>query len=66
MAQRKAKSGDNGTQGGAPAAATEQRRAAPRQTRAAIERHATSNRLLREAAWSRMFGRIEAKNPFTR
>ena len=25
-----------------------------------------SNRLLREAAWSRMFGRIEAKNPFTR
>jgi len=25
-----------------------------------------SNRLLREAAWSRMFGRVEAKNPFTR
>jgi hypothetical protein len=25
-----------------------------------------SNRLLREAAWSRMFGRIETKNPFTR
>lgn len=24
------------------------------------------NRLLREAAWSRMFGRIESKNPFTR
>ena len=24
------------------------------------------NRLLREAAWSRMFGRIETKNPFTR
>jgi hypothetical protein len=24
------------------------------------------NRLLREAAWSQMFGRIEAKNPFTR
>jgi hypothetical protein len=24
------------------------------------------NRLLREAAWSRMFGRTEAKNPFTR
>ena len=23
-------------------------------------------RLLREAAWSRMFGRIESKNPFTR
>jgi hypothetical protein len=27
---------------------------------------ADSNRLLREAAWSRMFGRIETKNPFTR
>ena len=25
-----------------------------------------SNRLLREAAWNRMFGRIETKNPFTR
>jgi hypothetical protein len=25
-----------------------------------------SNRLLREAAWSRMFGRVESKNPFTR
>lgn len=25
-----------------------------------------SNRLLREAAWSRMFGRTESKNPFTR
>jgi hypothetical protein len=24
------------------------------------------NRLLREAAWSRMFGRVESKNPFTR
>jgi hypothetical protein len=24
------------------------------------------NRLLREAAWSRMFGRTEAKNPFAR
>jgi hypothetical protein len=25
-----------------------------------------STRLLREAAWSRMFGRVESKNPFTR
>ncbi len=24
------------------------------------------NRLLREAAWSRMFGRVESKNPFAR
>jgi hypothetical protein len=27
---------------------------------------ATAGRLLREAAWSRMFGRIESKNPFAR
>jgi hypothetical protein len=25
-----------------------------------------TTRLLREAAWSRMFGRVESKNPFTR
>ena len=25
-----------------------------------------SNRMLREAAWSRMFGRTESKNPFAR
>ncbi len=25
-----------------------------------------STRMLREAAWSRMFGRVESKNPFTR
>ena len=25
-----------------------------------------TGRLLREAAWSAMFGRVEAKNPFTR
>ncbi len=25
-----------------------------------------SGRLLREAAWSAMFGRVESKNPFTR
>ena len=24
-----------------------------------------TTRLLREAAWSRMFGRVESKNPFT-
>jgi hypothetical protein len=24
------------------------------------------NRLLREAAWSAMFGRLDSKNPFTR
>jgi len=47
-------------------------------SKAAVERRAVrevavvatsannSNRLLREAAWSRMFGRVELKNPFTR
>jgi len=25
-----------------------------------------SRQLMREAAWSRMFGRVESKNPFTR
>jgi hypothetical protein len=36
----------------------------------ALERVAVSSsnpsQLLREAAWSRMFGRTESKNPFTR
>jgi hypothetical protein len=44
----------------APAAGSPARQAAP----AATGRD--PNRLLREAAWSRMFGRIETKNPFTR
>jgi hypothetical protein len=39
---------------------------APRQAGAALAGGSDSNRLLREAAWSRMFGRIEAKNPFAR
>ncbi len=39
-----------------------------RASRESVQTTATgdSNRLLREAAWSRMFGRIEAKNPFSR
>ena len=40
-------------------------RAIPRATTAASSGN-DSNRLLREAAWSRMFGRTESKNPFTR
>ena len=34
----------------------------------AAERSAGGNstRMLREAAWSRMFGQVESKNPFTR
>ena len=37
---------------------------APRQT--AQPSGNNPDRLLREAAWSRMFGRVELKNPFTR
>lgn len=39
-------------------------RPAPRQSTASLS--TDTNRLLREAAWSRMFGRTESKNPFTR
>jgi hypothetical protein len=41
--------------------------AEPRAARQAAQPSGTNpNRLLREAAWSRMFGRVESKNPFTR
>ena len=65
MAPRKARSdGTAPRRRSAPAAAP----AAPRDPagRAAVETGGNSNRLLREAAWSRMFGRVETKNPFTR
>jgi hypothetical protein len=48
----------------APAAASGRRTI--RQDAASATGGGDSNRLLREAAWSRMFGRIEAKNPFAR
>jgi hypothetical protein len=35
-----------------------------RQTAATAGDSTDSRRLLREAAWSQMFGRVEAKNPF--
>ena len=47
----------------APAAASERRTA---RQEAQPTGTGDSNRLLREAAWSRMFGRTETKNPFTR
>lgn len=54
----------------APAAPTAKRpvRKPPAAAQPALVRSASSDpgRLLREAAWSRMFGRIESKNPFTR
>jgi hypothetical protein len=62
MAPRKAKAAPVTQKVAAPAA---ERRAA-RQSGAAAAGGGDPNRLLREAAWSRMFGRIEAKNPFTR
>ena len=37
-----------------------------RQTAVVAAVSADANRLLREAAWSQMFGRLEFKNPFTR
>lgn len=35
-------------------------------TEAMANNNGVASRLLREAAWSRMFGRIESKNPFAR
>jgi hypothetical protein len=55
-----------------PAAAGQKTPAAPQTARTPVARAAATPRgsnpqqLMREAAWSRMFGRIEAKNPFTR
>ena len=62
MAPRKAKSAATARKVHAPAAAAEGR--ANRQ--GAQPAAGGPNRLLREAAWSRMFGRVESKNPFTR
>lgn len=64
MAPRKAKAAAPAPKARAPAAAAAERRA----TRQAAQPESGSNpnRLLREAAWSRMFGRVESKNPFTR
>lgn len=48
----------------APAEAASAEQRAARQ--AAQPSGTNPNRLLREAAWSRMFGRVKSKNPFTR
>jgi hypothetical protein len=63
MAQKKAKPASV-TRKAAPAAAIEP--PSSRQSTTAAVGGTDPNRLLREAAWSRMFGRIEAKNPFAR
>jgi hypothetical protein len=62
MAQKKAKPTPVGRK--APAATNERRSIG--QAATAATTGSDPNRLLREAAWSRMFGRIEAKNPFAR
>jgi hypothetical protein len=41
-------------------------RRSSREPQAAATNPADLGRLLREAAWSRMFGRVESKNPFAR
>lgn len=61
MAQKKAKPAPVAQKVSTPAAT----RAARPPTTAATG-GTDPNCLLREAAWSRMFGRVEAKNPFTR
>jgi hypothetical protein len=72
MAPRKAqpapatqKSAAQKSAAGESAAPATGRRAA-RQEAAPATGGSDSNRLLREAAWSRMFGRTDAKNPFAR
>lgn len=63
MAPRKTKAETAPAKAGTPVVAVE-----ARMTRSTVRQPTGGdpNRLLREAAWSRMFGRTEAKNPFTR
>jgi hypothetical protein len=65
MAPRKAKNTIVAPKTRAQATVTE-RRSSSRPLPAAATNPADLGRLLREAAWSRMFGRIESKNPFAR
>jgi hypothetical protein len=62
MAPRKAKPDPTAKKSAAPPIG----RRATRQEAAPATGASDSNRLLREAAWSRMFGRTDAKNPFAR
>lgn len=48
------------------AAAIDSTRPASVRTPPAPRSGANPQQIIREAAWSRMFGRIEMKNPFTR
>ena len=62
MAPRKAKPAPAAKKSAAPAIGQR----ATRQDAAPETGASDPNRLLREAAWSRMFGRTDAKNPFAR
>jgi hypothetical protein len=64
MALRKAKNTTVSPKARATAATTERR--SPRTPLIPATNAPDSSRLLREAAWSRMFGRVESKNPFAR
>jgi hypothetical protein len=66
MAPRKAKPAPAARVAAPKSAAPVSERRAPRQAGGAAAAGSDPNRLLREAAWSRMFGRTEAKNPFAR
>lgn len=63
MAPRKTKPATVAQKASAPATTIERR--ATRQAAATTTGGSNPNQMLREAAWSRMFGRIETKNPFT-
>ena len=66
MAQQKRRSdGSQKIPGGSPARSEPGTPASPAATRPA-SRDSDPRRFMREAAWSRMFGRIETRNPFTR
>jgi len=62
MAAGKHKTTAAGRKTRAPAAAARTNVVRP----AAAPRPSNPQQLMREAAWSRMFGRTESKNPFTR
>ena len=64
MAKKKAKPGEASTAKAAAGRGTAPATAPP--TVLATQGTGYSQGLLREAAWSRMFGRTETKNPFTR
>lgn len=49
----------------APAQTTQPKAAADRAVASAAATEVDPRRIMREAAWSQMFGRVESKNPFS-